>query len=50
MKFSWHGHACVQLQTLDGTKIIIDPFINGNPYSDLDVESVVADYIILTLI
>lgn len=48
MKFSWHGHACVQLQTLDGTKIIIDPFINGNPYSDLDVESVVADYIILT--
>ena len=38
----------VQLETSNQTKIIIDPFINGNPLCDLKVESIEVDYIILT--
>lgn len=48
MNFSYHGHSVVQLETSNQTKIIIDPFINGNPLCDLKVESIEVDYIILT--
>ena len=45
MKVTWHGHACVSLLLDDGTRIIIDPFITGNPMSDLIASDVQADYI-----
>lgn len=48
MKYSWHGHSVVQLETLSGHKIIIDPFITGNPNTTLKVEDINVDYIILT--
>lgn len=48
MKVTWHGHACVSLLLDDGTRIIIDPFINGNPMSDLIASDVQADYILIT--
>lgn len=47
MKFSWHGHAVVQIQTHD-KRIIIDPFIEGNKDCDLSVDEIKVDYILLT--
>jgi len=47
MKLSYHGHSVVQIET-NGKKIIIDPFINGNDLTDLKVEDVKVDAILLT--
>ncbi|MEK4175949.1 metal-dependent hydrolase [Aeribacillus sp. FSL K6-1305] len=47
MKVSFHGHSIVQIET-NGKNIIIDPFINGNGQTDLKVEDVKADVILLT--
>lgn len=48
MKYSWHGHSVVQLETISGHRIIIDPFIRDNPATDLKIENINVDYIILT--
>lgn len=48
MKLSWHGQSCVQVVTDENIKILIDPFITGNPLSDLDAEIVDCDVIIVT--
>lgn len=48
MKISWHGQSCVQVVTNEGKKIIIDPFITGNPLSDLDADTIESDIIIVT--
>lgn len=48
MKISWHGQSCIQIQTNSGVTILIDPFITGNPKSDLDPTTVKADVIFLT--
>jgi L-ascorbate metabolism protein UlaG (beta-lactamase superfamily) len=47
MKVSYHGHSVVQIE-LGGKRIIIDPFINGNQLTDLKVETLNPDVIILT--
>ncbi|MDF2788237.1 MAG: metal-dependent hydrolase [Neobacillus sp.] len=47
MKVSYHGHSVVQIE-LGGKRIIIDPFINGNQLTDLKVENLNLDVIILT--
>lgn len=47
MQISWHGHSCVKIET-QGKVILIDPFIEGNPFSDLDSTKVKADYILVT--
>lgn len=48
MKISWHGQSCVQVVTNEGKKIIIDPFITGNPLSDLNADIIECDIIIVT--
>lgn len=48
MKISWHGHSCISITTISNYKILIDPFISGNPLSDLDVNTIKVDTIILT--
>ncbi|MGY3778269.1 metal-dependent hydrolase [Isobaculum melis] len=48
MQYSWHGQSCVQIKTDTGKTILIDPYITGNPLSDLHAETVEADVIILT--
>lgn len=48
MNLSWHGQSCVKIVTTHQQTILIDPLISGNPYSDLDAETVAADVIILT--
>ncbi|MEW9051734.1 MAG: metal-dependent hydrolase [Neobacillus sp.] len=47
MKVSYHGHSVVQIQT-NGKSILIDPFITGNSLTDLKVEEVKPDVIILS--
>lgn len=47
MKISYHGHSVVMIET-KGKRLIIDPFINGNPLTDLKVDDLKVDYILLT--
>ncbi|MEH7274595.1 metal-dependent hydrolase [Neobacillus vireti] len=47
MKVSYHGHSVVQIDS-NGKKIIIDPFIRGNQSTDLKVEDVNPDVILVT--
>ncbi len=48
MKIKYHGHACVSIEFDEGTKLIIDPFITDNPLSELDAQTIEADYILIT--
>lgn len=48
MKVSYHGHSVVMIETNTGEKIIIDPFLTGNPLTDLVVDQVKVDYILVT--
>lgn len=48
MKVTYHGHACISIELQDGTRLLFDPFITGNPLSDLAPETVAADYILVT--
>ena len=48
MKITYYGHACFGIQAGE-THILIDPFITGNPLaSNIDIESIKADYILVT--
>ncbi len=48
-KLTFHGHACFTLTADDGTVVLIDPFLSGNPVADVgpdDIKKV--DYLLLT--
>ncbi|WP_174729527.1 metal-dependent hydrolase [Mesobacillus harenae] len=47
MKVFYHGHSVVKIET-NGKTILIDPFISGNPLTDLDASQVKPDVILLT--
>jgi L-ascorbate metabolism protein UlaG (beta-lactamase superfamily) len=48
MKITFYGHACIGIE-IAGEHIIVDPFITGNPKaSQIDVNSIKADYILIT--
>jgi len=47
-KVTFHGHATCSLETDEGTRLVIDPFFGDNPASDVSVEDVEADYILIT--
>ena len=48
MKLTYYGHSCFGIE-VNGTSILVDPFITGNPKaSEIDVKNVKADYILLT--
>nr|WP_299032854.1 metal-dependent hydrolase [uncultured Tenacibaculum sp.] len=48
MKITFYGHACFGVE-INGTHVLIDPFITGNPLaSHINVDEVKADYILLT--
>ncbi|WP_033541912.1 metal-dependent hydrolase [Planococcus sp. CAU13] len=47
MKVSYHGHSVVKILA-GGKTILIDPFINGNSLTDLKVDRVKPDVILLT--
>ena len=48
MKITYLGHAALSIETTEGIKLIIDPFITGNPLCHLDVDQVQADYVLIT--
>lgn len=48
MKITYHGHSVLSVITDDGTKLLFDPFINGNPLTDLEASKVKTDYILIT--
>lgn len=47
-KLTYHGHATCTLETDDGTRLVIDPFFGDNPATDLTVDDVDADYILVS--
>jgi L-ascorbate metabolism protein UlaG (beta-lactamase superfamily) len=46
-KLTWYGHAALGLET-DGHKIIIDPFLSGNPVAAISPDAVDADFILIS--
>ena len=47
LTYNYYGHACFLLD--DGTtKILVDPFLTGNPQASISEEDVEADYILIT--
>lgn len=48
MRLKYFSHSAFQVTTNAGKRILIDPFLDGNPTSTVKSEEVQADYIILT--
>jgi len=47
VKYSYYGHACFLLD--DGNyKVLVDPFLTGNPVASMKADQVEADYILVT--
>ncbi|MED4213747.1 MBL fold metallo-hydrolase, partial [Priestia megaterium] len=47
MKVSYHGHSVVKIEANEKV-ILIDPFLTGNPKTDLKAEDVKVDAILLS--
>lgn len=47
VEITYHGHACFSVN-VDGTKLLIDPFLGDNPMSDIDPQDVDADYVLIS--
>lgn len=47
VKLTWLGHAALALE-IDGTHVLVDPFLSGNPLASTTPDSLHADYILLT--
>lgn len=47
IKVTWLSHSAFLVET-GGTRILIDPFITGNPLSPVKAEEVTADYILVS--
>ncbi|MCL6548080.1 MAG: metal-dependent hydrolase [Alicyclobacillus sp.] len=47
MKITYHGHACFTVED-GGHRIIVDPFLSGNPLADVRPEEVKAEAVLLS--
>jgi L-ascorbate metabolism protein UlaG (beta-lactamase superfamily) len=48
-KLTWHGHSCFLLETDEGTRIIIDPWLDQNPAADVKAADIGdLDFILVT--
>lgn len=47
MRIQFHGHACVEIDT-GKHRLIIDPFLTGNPSAKATPDQIQADYVLLT--
>ncbi|MGF1453300.1 MAG: metal-dependent hydrolase [Opitutales bacterium] len=47
MQLTYFGHSAFQIETGEHT-LLIDPFLSGNPHTDVDPASLKPDYILLT--
>lgn len=46
-KLTFHGHSVFVLES-NGTHLVFDPFINGNPLAKIEPADIKADYVLLT--
>ncbi len=44
---TWYSHACILIET-EGTKLLVDPFITGNPLAPVTAEDLDPDYIFVS--
>ncbi|MBX3084827.1 MAG: metal-dependent hydrolase [Anaerolineae bacterium] len=47
IKITWFGHSGFSLD-INGTTVLVDPFLTGNPLAPVDPNELAADYILLT--
>lgn len=47
VKFTWYSHACVLIE-VNGTGLLVDPFITGNPLSPVRSDQVTPDFIFVS--
>ena len=47
VKITWYSHACLMIET-EGTKLLVDPFITGNPLAPVAAEDLNPDYILVS--
>lgn len=47
VKLTWFGHAALGLET-GGYRLLVDPFLSGNPAASTSPESVSADFVLIT--
>ena len=47
VRITYHSHACFGIDA-GGTHLLIDPFLTGNPLTDISAEQVAADYILVS--
>jgi L-ascorbate metabolism protein UlaG (beta-lactamase superfamily) len=47
IKFTWYGHAVLGLE-IDKYKLIVDPFLTGNPAAKITPDKVQAEYILIS--
>jgi L-ascorbate metabolism protein UlaG (beta-lactamase superfamily) len=47
VELTYHSHACFSID-VDGTQLLIDPFLNGNALADVSADEVAADYILVS--
>jgi L-ascorbate metabolism protein UlaG (beta-lactamase superfamily) len=47
MKVTFVGHSCTIVEA-DGKKVVIDPFISGNPMTEMDPASLKVDAVLIT--
>ena len=46
---TFHGHSCFTVTTADGTVLLIDPFLSGNPRADVGPEAMTkVDYVLFS--
>jgi L-ascorbate metabolism protein UlaG (beta-lactamase superfamily) len=46
-KATWYGHACFMIEA-DQTKILMDPFVTGNPLAPVKADDIAADFILVS--
>ncbi len=48
-KLTFHGHSCFTIESADGTVLLIDPFLTGNPLADIGPDSLErVDYVLFS--
>ena len=47
IRITWYGHACLHVD-INGTTLLVDPFLTGNPLAPIGPEDVSADFILVS--
>jgi len=47
VKVTWYSHACVLIE-VDGTRLLVDPFLTGNPLAPVTADQVAADFVFVS--